>query len=350
MAAAGGGSVQSRTSELYRMSLAAVRSPLRLPLHLAVLLVGIAALLIPTLISLGREYWSTDNGVHGPLILVSGVWLIWRERDRIRLRPGSIGVGWLLTILPLLLVVYAYGRVFDVLPIESAALYAILVLLGFYYWGPKVMRRLWFALLYLAFLIKPPFTWIAELTQPLKIWLSGAAVSILHAFGYPVGNTGVTIQIAQYELLVQQACAGLGSIFSLFAMGLLYLHLTNRRPVIHSAILLLAILPLAILANLVRVIGIMLLTYYGGNALGQSSAHELMGLITFALAILGMFVLDKLLDLTRGLNLRRRRRPRQRARRSPVAAKATIEARAETVAEPGGRTGTSTPTGTVTAP
>jgi len=308
--------VQSRTSELYRIGLEAARSPLRWPLHLSVLLLGIAALLVPTLVSLGREYWSTDNGVHGPLILVSGAWLIWRERDRIRFRPGSIGLGWLVPILMLLLTVYAYGRVFGVLPIETAGLYAILVLLGFYYWGLRVMRRLWFALLYLAFLIKPPFTWTAELTQPLKIWLSGAAVSILNGLGYPVGNTGVTIQIAQYQLLVQQACAGLGSIFSLLAMGLLYLHLTRRRSIVHTAILLVSILPLAILANLVRVIGIILLTYYGGDQLGQSFAHEFMGLITFSLAILGMFALDRLLALTNEIDLRRRWRSGRRARRA----------------------------------
>ena len=213
--------MRSSALDISSVSPAAIRQSLRLPWHIAVLLVGITALVVPTLLSLGRDFWSTDNGVHGPLILVSGAWLIWRERTRIRFRPGSIGLGWLIAFLPLLLVIYAYGRIFGVVPIETAALYAMLVLLGYYYWGPKVMRRLWFAILYLGFLIKPPFTLTAELTQPLKIWLSGAAVSILHTLGYPVGNTGVTIQIAQYELLVKQACSGLGSIFSLLALGLL---------------------------------------------------------------------------------------------------------------------------------
>ncbi len=314
--------VQSRTAELYRLSVKAVRWPSRLPLHLAVLLVGIAALVISTLISLGREYWSTDNGVHGPLILVSGAWLVWRDRERILFRPASIGLGWLVVFLPLLLLVYAYGRIFGVLPLETIALYAILILLGFYYWGPKVMRRMWFAILYLGFLIKPPFTWTAELTQPLKIWLSGTAVSILHGLGYPVGNTGVTIQIAQYELLVKQACSGLGSIFSLLAMCLLYLHLTSRRSTVHTTILVLAILPLAILANLVRVLGIILLTYYAGNGAGQSFAHDLMGLVTFALAILGMFALDRALAFFQGVDLRRiwYRRKRRRRHSAPIMA------------------------------
>jgi exosortase len=184
-----------------------------------------------------------------------------------------------------------------VLIVETSALYAILILLGFYYWGPEVMRRLWFAILYLGFLIRPPAELMAELTQPLKIWLSGTAVSILHHLGYAVGSTGVAIQIAQYELLVQQACAGLGSLFSLFAIGLLYLHLTDHSSRLRSVILLLAIIPMAVLANLVRVLGIVLLTYYFGDSVAQSFAHDLMGLITFAIALLGMFALDGFLSL-----------------------------------------------------
>jgi exosortase len=282
-------------------------------LQIVVILIGVSALLLPTLVRLASEYWSTDNGVHGPLILVSGAWLIWRERAIIHFRPGSISGWWLLAFLPLFLLFYAYGRVFDVLIVESALLYAILVLLGLYYWGPSVMRRLWFAVIYLAFLIRPPSELVAELTQPLKIWLSGATVSILHGFGYPVGNTGVSIQIAQYELLVQQACAGLGSIFSLLAIGLLYLHLTDHPSRLRELILLLAIIPIAVLANLMRVLGIVLLTYYAGNEVAQSFAHDLMGLITFAIAILGMFALDGLL----GLFIRERTadRPRKRRRR-----------------------------------
>ena len=68
-------------------------------------------------------------------------------------------------------------------------------------------------------------------------------------------------------------------------------------------------------------IGIMLLTYYGGNGLGQSSAHELMGLVTFALAILGMFALDSLLDLFQDMDPHKvwRKRKRKRMQRHSAA-------------------------------
>lgn len=264
----------------------------RAALYRLALIVGLAAIVLPTIVTLAQEHWSTDNGAHGPIILASGIWLIWRERERIAFKPGSISLPWLLLLLPMFLAFYLYGRSFGVLVVESGALYAILVLLGLFYWGPAVMRRLRFPVLYLAFLIRPPSGIVTELTQPLKIWLSQAAVEILYLFGYPVGRTGVLIQIGQYELMVQQACAGLGSIVSLLAIGMLYVHLTNRGGGRRSIVLVLGIIPIAVLANLLRVLLLILLTYYAGDQVAQSFAHETAGLVTFGLSVLGMLALD----------------------------------------------------------
>lgn len=267
------------------------------PAGYLVLGAGIAVLVLPTLLSLAKVYWSTSNGAHGPILLVSGLWLLLRERADIGIAPGSISIIWLASLLPPLLALYAFGRAFGVLSMESAALYAVLVLLGFYYWGPAQMRRLWFAIAYLAFLVRPPAGIVAELTQPLKIWISSAAVSLLHAFDYPIARAGVRIQIAQYELLVQQACAGLGTIISLFAICLLYVHLVRRNDPTRNLLLLLGVVPVAIGANFLRVLGLILLTYHGGEAAAQGFAHDAAGMLTFIIALIGMAALDHSLRL-----------------------------------------------------
>src|SRR3546814_2839030 len=41
-------------------------------------LAGIAVMALPTLLSLGRETWSTEAGAHGPIVLATGIWLFWR--------------------------------------------------------------------------------------------------------------------------------------------------------------------------------------------------------------------------------------------------------------------------------
>jgi exosortase len=256
------------------------------------LLAGIFALVVPTLVSLARQHWSTEGGGHGPIILATGLWLLWRERGRIAAEaaPQPRSVTYLL-ILPLL-VVYAFGRAFNVLSIESGALYALLVLLALLCWGPALVRRLWFPLFYLGFLISPPGSLLAEFTQPLKIWISGMAADTLYAFGYPVGQSGVTIQIGRYELIVEQACAGLNSLVSLVAIGLFYVHLNRRADLLHSTLLVAAIVPIAILANLLRVVGLVLLTYHWGDGVAQGFSHDLAGVTTFVLAMAGLFAAD----------------------------------------------------------
>jgi exosortase len=264
-------------------------------LPLAVVVGGTAALVIPTLLSLAREYWSTDNGVHGVLLLASGIWLMWRSRQAIRVQPLPRPLGRLMLALSVLLPLYIYGRAMGVLTAETIALYLVLLALAFHYWGGGVLRRIWFPLLYLAFLVRPPASLVAELTQPLKLWISDSAVVLLRLADYPVARSGVRIQAAQYELLVQQACAGLGSIFSLAAIGLLYLHLASPARGWNWIVLLGAIVPLAVIANLLRVIFSILVTIHFGDDAARGLSHEIAGILTFTLSLLGLLVLDRLI-------------------------------------------------------
>ena len=265
------------------------------PLPAAAVILAVALLVIPTLLTLAREYWSTSNGAHGPLILVSGAWLLLRERHLLQVRAPTPPAWWLIGLVPLALL-YIYGRTFSMLGAETGSLYAMLVLLGLFYFGAGAMGRLWFPLLYLAFLIRPPEGVTVALTQPLQIAISQGSVGLLHAFDYPVGQSGVLIQIAQYELLVKQACAGLGSLVTLFAMGLLYVHLAKPPSRGHRIALLVSLLPIAVAANFLRVVTLVLLTYHFGDSVAQGFLHETAGVLTFFLSMLGLLAFDHLLQ------------------------------------------------------
>ncbi len=260
-------------------------------------LLGIAAMLIPTIVTMAREHWTTEEGVHGPIILATGLWLIWRERAAIT-RDARPLVSWLwFPPLVVLGALWVFARIFGVQSLETGSIYLFLLLTGFAYFGPTAMKRLWFPAIYLAFLIIPPGSLIVDLTQPLKIWISQAATGFLHLLGYPVAHTGAIIQVGQYQLLVATACAGLMSIISLTAIGLLYVHLNWDSNLRRAAILMLAILPIAVFANLVRVLILILLTFYAGSSVAQGFMHDAAGLITFSVALCGMFFADSLLSL-----------------------------------------------------
>ena len=258
------------------------------------LAVGIAVLVLPTMVEVAKVSWTTEQGGHGPLVLVTGVWLLWREltNRKLLVRPGKLVTG-LVMLLPLI-ALFILARITGVLEVEAFAMYGALIIGTYLLWGSALLRTIWFPLVYLAFTLPPPDSVVAAVTLPIKIRISEWAVSLLHVAGYPVASSGVTIQIGQYQLLVAAACAGLNSIVTLGALCLLYVYLRHRSNFRAFLVVALAAIPVAMFSNFVRVIVLVLVTYYLGEAAAQGFVHDFAGLLMFAVALLTIFTIDQL--------------------------------------------------------
>ena len=270
-----------------------------------VLIVGAAIIVVPTMFQVGQFNWTTEQGGHGPIVLATGLWLLWREiksSPAVR-KPGNLAVG--ILGLAALLGVFVLARITGILEIEALAMYGALITGGYLLFGGALIRSIWFPLLYLALALPPPDSVVAAITQPIKIAISEWAVSLLHALGYPIASSGVTIQIAQYELLVAAACAGLNSIISLGAICLFYGYLRHRTNFLSFIVIALSVIPIAIFSNFIRVLILILITYYLGESTAQGFLHDFAGLTMFAVALLTVFVIDSL--FTRLLHLRTER-------------------------------------------
>lgn len=259
-----------------------------------VLLTCLAAFSIPTMMFVARASWSTEQGAHGPIVLFTGAWLaskLWpcarAAGERAPLLPVAAAMG-------LLLPVYWISRVAGIVEVEGYAMYALLVATLYSMVGVPGLRLLWFPILYLTFLFPPPETLVALLTQPMKIFVSQVAVHFLSLLGYPIGGEGVFIYIGPYQLLVAAACSGLNSIISLSAIALLYIYLRHRARFAYALVLALFIVPVALVANLVRVLILILLTYHLGEAAGQGFLHAFAGVTMFVAALLTIMALDVL--------------------------------------------------------
>ncbi len=249
---------------------------------------------MPTLAALGREAWTLEIGAHGPIVLATGAWLAARAAARIPAgaTPGHWGIT--AAVLALALPLYVFGRAFDFISLEAAALWATGVAACWALIGPAI-RALAFPLVYLAFLIPPPGWLVDQATAPLQQFVSWAATESLHLFGYPIARSGVTIFIAQYQLLVEQACSGMNSIIGLTAISLFYIYVLYGATWRYAAVLMAFILPIAVLTNMVRVIVLVLITYHWGDAAAQGFLHGTTGVILFAVALALMVGLDALL-------------------------------------------------------
>lgn len=256
---------------------------------------GLLVLYVPTYWMLAHGMWNEDDHAHGPIVLVVALYLIWQNRavfmaDAARPSGVEAAIGWTLLVVGLL--AYALGRSQDILLFEVGSqipviLGALLITLG-----AKAARALWFALFFLIFIVPLPGFIVDAATGPLKQYISIIAEQVLYAAGYPIARNGVTLHVGQYQLLVADACSGLHSMFSLSAMGLLYLYLMERTSVTRNLIIMAAILPIAFVANIVRVMVLILVTYHLGDEAGQGFLHGFAGIMLFVIGLVFLFVLD----------------------------------------------------------
>lgn len=257
---------------------------------------GLLALYLPTYWMLAHGLWNSEEQAHGPIVLVVALFLIWQQRaifladTSTPTTGGQAATGWTLLVIGLL--AYALGRSQDILIFEVGSqipviLGALLITLG-----TRAARALWFALFFLVFMIPLPGFVVDAATGPLKQYISIIAEQVLYAAGYPIARSGVTLTVGPYQLLVADACSGLHSMFSLSAMGLLYLYLMQRTSIARNLIIMAAILPIAFVANVVRVMVLVLVTYHLGDEAGQGFLHGFAGIMLFIIGLLFLFVLD----------------------------------------------------------
>jgi exosortase len=269
------------------------------------LVAGLAALAIPTILALGEQVWSREAGAHGPIVLLTGGWLLWRKLPELRLaaEPGNpwLTSGMLAFALPL----YVFGRAYDFISLEAAGLYGVGIAVMHSLFGVRALLVNWFPFFYLAFVIPPPDWLMDRLTAPLKVFVSYVTTGGLQLLGIPVFREGVTLMVAQYQLLVEDACSGMNSMTGLVAISLFYIYLLRNASWRYSLLLVALVIPIAIVANIIRVATLVLLTFYFGDAVAQGFLHMAAGLLLFTSALLLVFLVDNLLAYI----LKNRRRP-----------------------------------------
>ncbi len=264
---------------------------------LLLLLGGFVLLYAPAYLELSRTIWATDEQGHGPIILAVAGWLLYSQRHALAALPAKPvpWLGWPLLLFALML--YAFGRSQDITMFAIGSQMLLMVALLLLFHSAQGLRLVWFPIFFLLFMVPLPEALVAAVTAPLKSAVSAVASSLLYNLGYPVGRSGVVMTVGPYQLLVADACAGLNSMFTLEALGMLYMNLMRYTSVPRNVALALLLIPTAFVANIVRVMILVLVTYHFGDEAGQGFVHGFAGMVLFMVALMLMLVLDKLLGL-----------------------------------------------------
>jgi exosortase B len=272
-----------------------------------VLVASILAAYTPTFVTLAEGPWQTEQEGHGPLIIAASLWLVLQSRERLRsaeIQPAPV-TGWLVLLFGLAGLILARNQ--DIWFLEVASEIPVIAGCVLLLAGWKVLRIVGFPIGFLIFSAPAPGWMVDAATVPLKVWISDSVTQLLYSAGFPIAQNGVVILIGPYELLVQDACSGMNSIFALSAIGIFYVYAFRWQQKIRGLILMALIIPITIFANFLRVVVLVLIAYYGGVDKIEGPLHDMTGIALFIVAITLMFVCDGLITL--GAYFIRRIRP-----------------------------------------
>jgi exosortase A len=220
---------------------------------------------------------------HCALILPIVGYLIWLKRRELAAQPirPAILAGTLIALVAA--TAWFVGFVSNVLLIEQAAIVLMLQALFLAVFGWQVLRTVLFPIFYLVFAI--PFG--DFLTPALQDLTAHSAVFLVRLVGVPVYVDGLYIHIPTGSFVVAEACAGLRFLTSSIALGVLITYLffhSWRRRILFLALT--VIVP--ILANSVRVFGIIMLAYLSNHRIAVGADHIVYGWVLFSLITIAL--------------------------------------------------------------
>lgn len=239
-----------------------------------------------TLQSLVVHWWTHPFYSHGFMIPPLAAYVLWTKREdfrHCRKKPSWAGLGVLLVGL----IVFVVGVLGNEEFIEQVSLPLTLFGLLYFLGGSKVAGLSWFSMLYLYLMIPPPLPVYKAVSLELRLldahWVAVAA----RWFGVPIFRDGYFLYLPDIVLEVADACSGVFSIVALLSLGLLYIR--KQHWGWHRYALLLLLVPIAILANGIRILMITVLTYYSGPWILDTTFHSFNGTFNFLLS-LGMLI------------------------------------------------------------
>ncbi|MDD5010236.1 MAG: exosortase/archaeosortase family protein [Syntrophorhabdaceae bacterium] len=254
----------------------------------------VGALYSPVIYQLYKARWETIDYTHAYFILPLSFFLAWRNlRNRDATAGKASSSGLFLVVLGLAM--FIFGWKLDYLFISTLSLIPLLYGIIIYLYGTGMAKRLSFPILYLLLMVPPPLGVLDAITIPMRQGISEAAVAILNAIHYPIHREGLMLYLGTHEIFMGAPCSGFRSLITMFSLGIFYVYVI-KGTLWKKLALVAAIIPLALLGNLIRVITLCLLTYHKGEKVAQGFFHYFSGGVIFVIMIVGLLVLEAVLE------------------------------------------------------
>ena len=253
-----------------------------------ILLLGIAGIYAGIFQNLYLDWMDDPNYSHGLLVPFISGYFVWQQREKLEnLKVKSANSG-IFLILFALLVLFAGVAAQEYFSKRSSFVF-LLAGITLFLFGWRWFKSLALPIGFLFFMIPLPYIVYDAMAFPLKLFVAKFSVISLKLMGVVVWREGNIIMFPLTVLEVADACSGLRSLMSLLALGVA-LAVFSQEKMSRRILLVMLTVPIAILTNMIRVIGTGFLAQYYGAAAAEGFFHEFAGMGVFVLAMVLLFV------------------------------------------------------------
>lgn len=246
-----------------------------------------------TLSSLVHQWGSDDNYSHGFFVVPLAVYFAWERREAIRRAPMRPGAGGAL-LLAFSLVVWMAGLLGAELFLTRISLVGVVAGLVWFVWGRAHLRLLAFPIAFLLLMIPLPALIFNQIAFPLQLLASRVGETAIAAAGIPVLREGNVLQLPSRTLEVAEACSGIRSLVSLVMLAIVLGYFTERRT-IGRVLIACAAVPIAIIANAIRVAGTGIASEWISPAASEGFFHTFSGWLMFVVAFFALMAVQRAL-------------------------------------------------------
>ena len=237
---------------------------------------------------LGSDWNNDPDYSHGFLVPFLSMYFIWERWNALTDETPSPSI-WGIGLLSLGLFSLVVGLVGAELYVQRTSLIVVLSGLVLLILGWKYLWLLSLPIGFLIFMIPLPAIVVNAISFPLQLFAAQTAAFCLFSLGIPVLREGNLIMLASTTLEVAEACSGLRSLLSLLALGTVYGYFSQNVMWKRWLLVVLSI-PIAIIANAIRVSGTGILAHYFGADAAEGFYHTFEGWLVFVVAFLLLFV------------------------------------------------------------
>ncbi len=260
---------------------------------LGIMLAGITYLYFPILQDLAHDWDTNDNYSHGYFIPILSAYIIYTLKDELKKIPLQSNIaGLFLLILGLIqLIIAKTGSEFFLQRTSLIPVFAGLVLFCL---GWEFLKKLFIPIIYLIFMVPLPAIIWNKIAFPMQLFGSYLTEKVVDMVGIPIFRQGNVLHLSNTTLEVVDACSGLRSLTTLFALSAVFAILSTHNTW-QKWVLFFVAAPIAIFANIVRLTATALLASRYGGDIAQGFLHDFSGLVVFAVGIVMLVAVSNLL-------------------------------------------------------